>query len=90
MKGLILFILSRTLSSGIWTLQGLVNIAGVYLSRADNLTATMGLRSLRVVNQLLHSWRTSLTSEERVQLRDYQYTDWSYRKGTLSPSEPRF
>ncbi|KAK3517200.1 hypothetical protein QTP70_001028 [Hemibagrus guttatus] len=35
----------------------------------------MGLRSLRVVNQLLHSWRSALTSEERVQLMDYQRTE---------------
>ncbi|KAK3538696.1 hypothetical protein QTP86_013042 [Hemibagrus guttatus] len=33
----------------------------------------MGLRSLRVVNQLLHRWRSTLTSEERVQLMGYQY-----------------
>ncbi|KAK3543156.1 hypothetical protein QTP70_011951 [Hemibagrus guttatus] len=35
----------------------------------------MGLRSLRVVNQLLHHWRSALTSEERVQMMDYQHTE---------------
>ncbi|KAK3509527.1 hypothetical protein QTP70_000544 [Hemibagrus guttatus] len=35
----------------------------------------MGLRSLRVVNQLLHRWRSALTSEERVQLMGYQRTE---------------
>ncbi|KAK3560530.1 hypothetical protein QTP86_010412 [Hemibagrus guttatus] len=35
----------------------------------------MGLRSLRVINQLLHRWRSALTSEERVQLMDYQRTE---------------
>ncbi|KAK3561449.1 hypothetical protein QTP86_002830 [Hemibagrus guttatus] len=35
----------------------------------------MGLRSRRVVNQLLHRWRSALTSEERVQLMDYQHTE---------------
>ncbi|KAK3537572.1 hypothetical protein QTP70_014364 [Hemibagrus guttatus] len=35
----------------------------------------MGLRSRRVVNQLLHRWRSALTSEERVQLMGYQHTE---------------
>ncbi|KAK3553951.1 hypothetical protein QTP70_017112 [Hemibagrus guttatus] len=68
--------LSRTLvSSGIVTLQELVNITGSDLSRAEDLAARMGLRSQRVVNQLLHRWRSALTSEERVQLMDYQCTE---------------
>ncbi|KAK3567663.1 hypothetical protein QTP86_020408, partial [Hemibagrus guttatus] len=65
--------LSRTsVSSGIVMLQELVNVAGSDLSRAEDLAVRMGLRSLRVVNQLLHCWRSALTSEERVQLMDYQ------------------
>ncbi|KAK3519971.1 hypothetical protein QTP70_009635 [Hemibagrus guttatus] len=52
-----------------------VNVAGSDLSRAEDLAAHMGLRSLRVVNQLLHRWRSALTSEERVQLMDYQRTE---------------
>ncbi|KAG7330683.1 hypothetical protein KOW79_006905 [Hemibagrus wyckioides] len=68
--------LSRTLiSSGIITLRELVNIAGSDLSRAEDLAARMGLRSLRVVNQLLHRWKSALTSEERVQLMDYSHTE---------------
>ncbi|KAK3527725.1 hypothetical protein QTP86_001577, partial [Hemibagrus guttatus] len=68
--------LSRTLvSSGIVMLRELVNVAGADLSRAEDLAARMGLRSLRVVNQLLHRWRSTLTSEERVQLMDYQHTE---------------
>ncbi|KAK3529634.1 hypothetical protein QTP70_032508 [Hemibagrus guttatus] len=68
--------LSRTLvSSGIVTLRELVNVAGSDLSRAEDLAARMGLRSQRVVNQLLHHWRSALTSEERVQLMDYQHTE---------------
>ncbi|KAK3539294.1 hypothetical protein QTP86_033724 [Hemibagrus guttatus] len=68
--------LSRTLvSSGIVTLRELVNVTGSDLSRAEDLAACMGLRSLRVVNQLLHRWRSALTSEERVQLMDYQRTE---------------
>ncbi|KAK3509861.1 hypothetical protein QTP70_016398 [Hemibagrus guttatus] len=68
--------LSRTLvSSGIVMLRELVNVAGSDLSRAEDLAARMGLRSLRVVNQLLHRWRSTLTSEERVQLMDYQHTE---------------
>ncbi|KAK3574481.1 hypothetical protein QTP86_008085 [Hemibagrus guttatus] len=68
--------LSRTLvSSGIVTLRELVNIAGSDLSRAEDLAAHMGLRSRRVVNQLLHRWRSALTSEERVQLMNYQRTE---------------
>ncbi|KAK3567831.1 hypothetical protein QTP86_027223, partial [Hemibagrus guttatus] len=62
-------------ASGIVTLRELVNIAGSDLSRAEDLSARMGLRSLRVVNQLLHRWRSALTSEERVQLMDYQHTE---------------
>ncbi|KAK3544078.1 hypothetical protein QTP86_001147 [Hemibagrus guttatus] len=68
--------LSRTLvSSGIVTLRELVNVAGSDLSRAEDLAARMGLRSRRVVNQLLHRWRSALTSEERVQLMDCQHTE---------------
>ncbi|KAK3568710.1 hypothetical protein QTP86_013881, partial [Hemibagrus guttatus] len=68
--------LSRTLvSSGIVTLRELMNVAGSDLSRAEDLAARMGLRSLRVVNQLLHRWRSALTSEERVQLMDCQRTE---------------
>ncbi|KAK3521335.1 hypothetical protein QTP70_003460 [Hemibagrus guttatus] len=68
--------LSRTLvSPGIVTLRELVNVAGSDLSRADDLAARMGLRSQCVVNQLLHRWRSALTSEERVQLMDYQRTE---------------
>ncbi|KAK3545609.1 hypothetical protein QTP70_008215 [Hemibagrus guttatus] len=68
--------LSRTLvSSGIVTLRELVNVAGSDLSRAEDLAARMGLRSRGVVNQLLHRWRSALTSEERVQLMDYQHTE---------------
>ncbi|XP_053533103.1 transposon TX1 uncharacterized 149 kDa protein isoform X1 [Ictalurus punctatus] len=61
--------LSRVLvSSGIVTLRQLVNIAGTDLSRAEDLAASLGLRSLRIVNKLLHCWRSTLTSEERAQL----------------------
>ncbi|KAI5109438.1 NACHT, LRR and PYD domains-containing protein 3 [Silurus meridionalis] len=68
--------LTRSLvSSGIMTLRKLVNITGSELSKAEDLAARMGLRSLRVVNQLLHRWRSALTSEERVQLMDYQHTE---------------
>ncbi|KAK3506380.1 hypothetical protein QTP70_017252, partial [Hemibagrus guttatus] len=68
--------LSRTLvPSGIVTLRELVNVAGSDLSRAEDLAARMGLRSRRVVNQLLHRWRSALTSEEHVQLMDYQRTE---------------
>ncbi|KAK3558074.1 hypothetical protein QTP86_007316 [Hemibagrus guttatus] len=68
--------LSRALiSSRVMTLQELVNIVGTDLSRTEDLAARLGLRSLRVVNQLLHRWRTVLTSMERVQLMDYQITE---------------
>ncbi|KAK3573134.1 hypothetical protein QTP86_014124 [Hemibagrus guttatus] len=68
--------LSRTLvSSGIVTLRELVNAVGTDLSRAEDLAACMGLRSLHVVSQLLHRWRSALTSEERVQLMDCQCTE---------------
>ncbi|KAK3548697.1 hypothetical protein QTP70_016989, partial [Hemibagrus guttatus] len=68
--------LSRALiSSRVVTLRELVNIAGTDLSWAQDLAARLGLRSLLVVNQLLHRWRTVLTSKERVQLIDYQITE---------------
>ncbi|KAK3532262.1 hypothetical protein QTP86_013899, partial [Hemibagrus guttatus] len=68
--------LSRALiSSRVVTLRELVNIAGTDLSRAEDLAARLGLRFLRVVNQLLRRWRTVLTSKERVQLMDYQITE---------------
>ncbi|KAK3570639.1 hypothetical protein QTP86_024538 [Hemibagrus guttatus] len=41
------------ISSRVVTLRELVNIAGTDLSRAEDLAARLGLRSLRVVNQLL-------------------------------------
>ncbi|KAK3506004.1 hypothetical protein QTP70_018512, partial [Hemibagrus guttatus] len=68
--------LSRTLiSSGIVTLRELVNVAGSDLSRTEDLAVRMGLRSQRVVNQLLHLWSSALPSEERVQLMGYQHTE---------------
>ncbi|KAK3521761.1 hypothetical protein QTP70_016222, partial [Hemibagrus guttatus] len=68
--------LSRALiSSRVVTFRELVNIAGTDLSQAEDLVARLGLRSLRVVNQLLHRWRTVLTSKERVQLMDYPITE---------------
>ncbi|KAK3506792.1 hypothetical protein QTP70_028286 [Hemibagrus guttatus] len=68
--------LSRTLiSSGIVTLRELMNVAGSDFSMAEDLAAHIGLRSMRVVNQLLHYWRSALASEERVQLMDYQRTE---------------
>ncbi|KAK3513022.1 hypothetical protein QTP70_000183 [Hemibagrus guttatus] len=60
------------ISSGIVMLRELVNIAGTDLLRAEDLAARMGPWSLLVANQLLHCWRSTLTSEERVQLMDYQ------------------
>ncbi|KAK3549186.1 hypothetical protein QTP70_034096, partial [Hemibagrus guttatus] len=79
--------LSRALiSSRVVTLRELVNIAGTDLSRAEDLAACLGLRSLRVVNQLLHRWRTVLTSKERVQLMDYQITETNpAEEGFFSP-----
>ncbi|KAK3535304.1 hypothetical protein QTP70_007573 [Hemibagrus guttatus] len=56
------------LPPGIVTLRGLVNI----LSRVEDMEAGMGLQSLRVVNQLLHCWRSNLTSQEHVELLNYQ------------------
>ncbi|KAK3524654.1 hypothetical protein QTP86_000370 [Hemibagrus guttatus] len=67
--------LSRALiSSRVVTLRKLVNITRTDLSRAGDLAARLGQRSLRVVNQLLRCWRTVLTSKERVHLMDYQIT----------------
>ncbi|KAK3514336.1 hypothetical protein QTP70_014451, partial [Hemibagrus guttatus] len=78
--------LSRTLiSSGIVTLRELVNVVGSDLSRAEDLAALMGLRSLRVVNQLLHRWRSALTSEECVQLMGYQRTETGPAEGEPFP-----
>ncbi|KAK3559959.1 hypothetical protein QTP86_030318 [Hemibagrus guttatus] len=75
-SGVTLPALSRTIvSSGIVMLRELVNVAGSDLSRAEDLAARMGLWSLRVVNQLLHRWRSALTSEEHVQPMDYQRTE---------------
>ncbi|KAK3544535.1 hypothetical protein QTP86_015538 [Hemibagrus guttatus] len=75
-SGVTVPVLSRTLVSlGIVTLRELMNVAGSDLSMAEDMAARMGLRSQRVVNQLLHRWRSALTSEERVQLMDYQCTE---------------
>ncbi|KAK3565998.1 hypothetical protein QTP86_024206 [Hemibagrus guttatus] len=74
--------LSRALISlRVVTLRELVNITEMDLSWAEYLAARLGLRSLRVVNQILHCWRTSLTSERRVQLMDYQTTKTNPTEG---------
>ncbi|KAK3569498.1 hypothetical protein QTP86_031670 [Hemibagrus guttatus] len=69
--------LSRTLvSSGIVTLRELVNVAGGRLVKGRGPCSAYGTAVPRgVVNQLLHRWRSALTSEERVQLMDYQHTE---------------
>lgn len=61
---------SRVLvSSGIMTVRQLVNIMGT------DLSVHMGLLSIHVVNKLLYRWRSTLTSEERVQLVDYKTSE---------------
>lgn len=77
-SGMITPTLSRVLvSSGIMTLWQLVNITGTNLSRAEDLSAHMGLRSLCVVNQFINSWRSTLTSEEHAKLMDYETSETS-------------
>ncbi|KAK3520856.1 hypothetical protein QTP70_034431 [Hemibagrus guttatus] len=50
------------------------------VKRGEDLAARMGLRSRRVVNQLLHRWRSALTSEERFSADGLStYRDWSCR-----------
>ncbi|MCJ8750197.1 hypothetical protein PDJAM_G00259840 [Pangasius djambal] len=70
--------LSRALiSAKIITLRELVNVAGTDLSRGEDLAAHLGLRSLCVADQLVHRWRSTLTAEERVRLKDYRITETS-------------
>ncbi|KAK3562934.1 hypothetical protein QTP86_011610 [Hemibagrus guttatus] len=68
-------VLRNNIRRGIVTLRELVNIMLSDLLRAKDLAVRMGLQSLHVVNQLLHRWRSALTSEKRVQLMDYQHTE---------------
>ena len=53
------------LSSGVTTLRRLVDVAGPDLTRVEDVAARLGMRSLRVVAQLLEGWRTALSPEER-------------------------
>ncbi|KAK3547678.1 hypothetical protein QTP86_026923 [Hemibagrus guttatus] len=77
--------LSRALiSSRVVTLRELVNIAGTDLLEAEDLAARLGLRSLRVVNQLLRRWRTEtfLTScgnvqQHRIIVKQENISVWS-------------
>ena len=68
------------LSSGVTTLRRLVDVAGPDLTRVEDVAARLGMRSLRVVAQLLEGWRTALSPEEREQVKDYS-------AGVVSPTE---
>ncbi|KAI4891756.1 hypothetical protein NFI96_021962 [Prochilodus magdalenae] len=63
--------LSRILiAAGVTKLGQLVGLAGPELTNAENFAAQLGMRSLRVVSQLLYRWSSVLTSDERLLLKD--------------------
>ncbi|KAK3572213.1 hypothetical protein QTP86_026054 [Hemibagrus guttatus] len=74
--------LTRALiSSRTVTLRQLVELSGPDFARSNDVAARIGVKSVRVVAQLLQGWRSALTSEERLQLRNYC-------AGVVSPVEP--
>lgn len=66
----------------------------LYPSRAEDLAACMRLLCLCTINQLLHRWRSTLTSEERVHNRLPDPWRWpdlqrqSCKGWTFSPAGP--
>ncbi|KAK3507293.1 hypothetical protein QTP70_013556 [Hemibagrus guttatus] len=59
------------LTSGVTTLKHLVHIAGPRLKNDDGVAAQLGVRSKRVVSQLLRKWTLIISREEREMLTDY-------------------
>ncbi|KAK3518257.1 hypothetical protein QTP70_034965 [Hemibagrus guttatus] len=59
------------LTSGVTTLKHLVDIAGPRLKNVDGVAAQLGVRSKRVVSQLLRKWTLIILREEREMLTDY-------------------
>ncbi|KAK3535352.1 hypothetical protein QTP70_009669 [Hemibagrus guttatus] len=49
----------------------LVELSGPDFAHSNDVAARIGVKSVRVVAQLLQGWRSALTSEEHLQLRDY-------------------
>ena len=64
--------LSRTLhAAGISTLEQVVKLAGPWLDDPAGLASKLGVRSMRVMNQLLHHWKSKLTRHEHLLLKDF-------------------
>ncbi|KAK3543879.1 hypothetical protein QTP70_030040, partial [Hemibagrus guttatus] len=59
------------LTSGVTTLKHLVDIAGPCLKNVDGVAAQLGVRSKRVVSQLLRKWILIISLKEREMLTDY-------------------
>ncbi|KAK3562783.1 hypothetical protein QTP86_009284 [Hemibagrus guttatus] len=59
------------LTSGVITLGHLVDLAGPELNDADGAAACLRLRSTRTVAQLLQTWNSALSPEEKGMLMEY-------------------
>ncbi|KAK3542555.1 hypothetical protein QTP86_029613, partial [Hemibagrus guttatus] len=59
------------LTSGVTTLKHLVDVAGPHIKNVDRVAAQLGVRSERVVSQLLRKWTLIISCEEREMLTDY-------------------
>lgn len=58
-------------SAGIITLRQVVDLCGPNLTEAKSLASHVGISSIRVINQLLNSWKCELTKTELSLLNDY-------------------
>lgn len=63
---------SRSLiSSGIFTLEKVLEITGTDFKNEDTLAQRLGFRSVRVIAQLLQKWQSLLCSDEKLLLAEY-------------------
>lgn len=61
----------KLISSGVTTLGDLIEFVGPDLTNSCALAHLLGVRSIRIVHQLLAKWRSLLTGEEMQMLLDF-------------------
>lgn len=80
------------ISAGTVTLGHVVNLCGPSFLSAASLASHVGVRSIRVIDQLLSTWKCKLTKTELYLLTDYsngfcqQNVDVSFPAMTLFPN----
>lgn len=61
---------SGLLRSGVTTLRTLLSLAGPDFGNSETAAKRLGMRSIRIVAQIVEKWRASLTKYELQMLRD--------------------